>query len=95
MMLTLARRYDGANYPSYGYRSGAHWPIPLRIWVHEPRPATETIGSAIPSGSKGCRSSRSIESAPAKRETLNLRIKALQVVGDGESAADHGNKLLK
>jgi hypothetical protein len=29
-------------YPSYGYRSGAHWVIPMRIWVHEPRRLTET-----------------------------------------------------
>ena len=29
-------------YPSYGYRSGAQWVIPMRIWVHEPRQLTET-----------------------------------------------------
>jgi len=27
-------------YPSYGYRTGAQWVIPMRIWVHEPRQIT-------------------------------------------------------
>lgn len=26
-----------ACYPTYGYREGDHWRIPLRIWVYEPR----------------------------------------------------------
>jgi hypothetical protein len=34
-------------YPSYGYRSGARWLIPLRIWVHEPRRLTETAISLL------------------------------------------------
>lgn len=29
-------------YPTYGYRSGGQWVIPMRIWVHEPRRLTET-----------------------------------------------------
>ena len=28
-------------YPSYGYRDGPQWVIPLRIWVHEPRQVAE------------------------------------------------------
>ena len=24
-------------YPTYGYRTGNTWTIPLRIWVHKPR----------------------------------------------------------
>ena len=28
---------EATIYPSYGYRSGAQWAIPMRIWVHEPR----------------------------------------------------------
>ncbi len=28
-------------YPSYGYRGGPQWVIPLRIWVHEPRQIAE------------------------------------------------------
>ena len=29
-------------YPSYGYRSGSQWVVPMRIWVHEPRQLTES-----------------------------------------------------
>ncbi|EIC21601.1 Uncharacterized conserved protein (DUF2183) [Thiorhodovibrio frisius] len=30
-------------YPSYGYRAGAQWAIPLRLWVHEPRSLTNNL----------------------------------------------------
>jgi hypothetical protein len=30
-------------YPTYGHREGAQWKIPLRVWVHEPRPLVEDL----------------------------------------------------
>ena len=30
-------------YPTYGYREGSHWKIPVRIWVHEPRRLAEKL----------------------------------------------------
>lgn len=33
---------EATIYQCYGYRSGAQWVIPMRIWVHEPRKVTET-----------------------------------------------------
>lgn len=30
-------------YPTYGYRDGDDWKIPLRVWVHEPRKIIEAV----------------------------------------------------
>ena len=32
---------EATVYPTYGYRDGPQWVIPMRIWVHEPREITE------------------------------------------------------
>jgi Phosphatidate phosphatase APP1, catalytic domain len=34
---------DVTIYPTYGYRDGNGWKIPVRIWVHEPREMVEGI----------------------------------------------------
>ena len=34
---------DVTFYPTYGYREGNDWKIPIRIWVHEPRKITEKL----------------------------------------------------
>lgn len=34
-------------YPTYGYKEGASWKIPLRVWIHEPRKLAESIITGI------------------------------------------------
>jgi hypothetical protein len=36
-----SRAAEVTVYSTYGYRSGGEWVIPMRVWVHEPRPITE------------------------------------------------------
>lgn len=45
---------EATIYPTYGYRRGEQWAIPLRIWVHEPRTVTQTAftGLAATAGSR-------------------------------------------
>lgn len=38
---------EATIYQSYGYRSGAQWVIPMRIWVHELRKVTETAFTGL------------------------------------------------
>jgi hypothetical protein len=37
-------------YPTYGYKEGAQWKIPLRVWVHEPRLLVETVITKVAAG---------------------------------------------
>jgi hypothetical protein len=30
-------------YPTYGFKEGTNWKIPMRVWVHEPRPLVESV----------------------------------------------------
>ena len=62
-------------YPSYGYRTGAQWVIPMRIWVHEPRPITEAAVTRLVAR---------LEERPAP-ETQRFRNRLSDLVADDES----------
>jgi len=62
-------------YPSYGYRSGGHWVIPMRIWVHEPRRLTESAITGLVSTTGG----HSVAEVERFRERLS------DLVADDES----------
>ena len=34
-------------YPAYGYQDQTRWVVPLRVWVHESRPAAEAAAVEI------------------------------------------------
>jgi hypothetical protein len=62
-------------YPTYGYKEGAGWKIPLRIWVREPRSLTESIVTKI---------AASIGKLEQK-EIGNFRSRIADLVADDES----------
>jgi hypothetical protein len=62
-------------YPSYGYRTGAQWVIPMRIWVHEPRQITEAAVSRLVAR---------LEERPAP-EIQRFRDRLSDLVADDES----------
>ncbi|NUO79935.1 App1 family protein [candidate division KSB1 bacterium] len=37
-------------YPTYGYKENAHWKIPMRVWVHEPRGIAESLITKVVAG---------------------------------------------
>lgn len=44
----LGRQIEEATiFQTYGYRSGARWVIPMRIWVHEPRTVTQAAVTGL------------------------------------------------
>ncbi len=66
---------EATIYQSYGYRSGAQWLIPMRIWVHEPRQVTETAFAGLAAAARG---------RPAP-EIARFRDRLADVVADDES----------
>jgi hypothetical protein len=62
-------------YPTYGYRDGDGWKVPLRIWVHEPRPLAEALVKRL---------AESI-GAVTEHERENLTVRMADIVADSES----------
>lgn len=62
-------------YPAYAYRDGERWVIPLRAWVHEPRPLAESLIARLAAGFG--------ELDEAAR--ANFRSRAADFVADSES----------
>jgi hypothetical protein len=66
---------DVTFFPTYGYREGDHWTIPLRVWVHEPRGLAEDVVTRLASAADD----------PGPRELDNLRRRIADLVADDES----------
>jgi len=62
-------------FPTYGYRKGGDWIIPLRVWVHEPRKLVETVGKLIADK----------VGATTDRELMNFTDRFAHIVADSES----------
>lgn len=62
-------------YPTFGYKEGASWKIPLRVWIHEPRKLAESIITKI---------AASIGKLDEK-EISNFRSRIADLVADDES----------
>ena len=71
----LEDKEDVTFYPTYGYREGDDWIIPVRIWVHESRRLTEGLVKLLAknfSRAKNC-------------EQENLATRIADIVADSES----------
>src|SRR5262245_24859755 len=66
---------DVTFYPTYGYREGSDWKIPIRIWVHEPCKLAEKLVTSL---------AESIGKANEK-EQKNLKARIADIVADSES----------
>jgi len=66
---------DVTFFPTYGFRHGAGWKIPLRIWVHEPRRFVEKLTSVL------------IDSwaVASEHEIRNFKSRISNIVADSES----------
>jgi phosphatidate phosphatase APP1 len=62
-------------YPAYGYQYQSRWVIPLRVWVHERRPAAERAAVEIVAGMDGV----------TREEIDNFRDRIIDFVADSES----------
>lgn len=62
-------------YPTYGYREGTNWKIPMRLWVHEPRELAEGLFAMIAT-SLGAKN---------KLEEGNFKARVAHLVADSES----------
>lgn len=72
----LGRQVEEATiFQTYGYRSGAQWVIPMRIWVHEPRPVTQAAVTGL-AGTGGDRTAA---------DTERFRDRLSDLVADDES----------
>lgn len=62
-------------YPTYGYKDGERWVIPMRIWVHEPRDLAEALITKLAAGLGGL----------SAAELSNFRTRIRDFVADSES----------
>jgi len=62
-------------FPTYGYRQGADWTIPLRIWVHEPRRVVEAAANLL-ADNVGISNERELE---------NFKSRLADIIADSES----------
>lgn len=62
-------------FPTYGYRQGTDWIIPLRIWVHEPRRLVEAAAKLLADN----------VGAANERELENFKSRFANIVADSES----------
>jgi hypothetical protein len=65
-------------YPTYGYRDGDHWVIPLRLWVHERRTLVEKLAARIAASAGGL--------TPAQLNHFRTRIQAFVVDSESHEA---------
>lgn len=66
---------DVTFYPTYGYREGSDWRIPMRLWVHEPRKLVAGLVTSL---------AESIGNA-TDLEQENLAVRIADIVADSES----------
>ena len=62
-------------YPAYGYQDQTRWVVPLRVWVHERRPAAEAAAVEIVARMDGV----------ASEELHNFRDRVIDFLADSES----------
>ncbi len=62
-------------YPTYGYREGRDWKIPVRIWIHEPRKLAEEIVVML---------ADSVDTTQ-DHDLKNLAARIVDIVADSES----------
>jgi phosphatidate phosphatase APP1 len=69
---------DVIFYPTYGYREGSDWKIPIRFWVHEPRTPAEELATLL-AASFG---------KANDQEKRNLKARIADLVADSESGEE-------
>lgn len=62
-------------FPTYGYRQGEHWNIPLHIWVHEPRRLVESAVKLLTHNG----------GVSNERELANFKSRLANIIADSES----------
>lgn len=62
-------------YPTFGYREGNYWKIPLRVWVHEPRRLIEAVARHVVDTIGQIRD----------HEQINFETRITDIVADSES----------
>ena len=62
-------------YPTYGYRVGTDWHVPLRVWIHEPRFFVENTITATTTRVAGL----------STEEAANFKYRIADLVADSES----------